>query len=112
MTSASCHVLDDDLKFLRFQFVMNKRVANALPNLYLSHSLAVPLHYSCILQLSAWDIFAKVQEINGTSKLFSKYFSKKIKTDVLCIRRYGLLRKVEKNDKKKQVLVILSSIKY
>lgn len=29
----------------------------------------------------------------------------------LCIRRYGLLRKVEKNDKKKQVLVILSSIK-
>lgn len=30
----------------------------------------------------------------------------------LGIRRYGLLRKVEKNDKKKQVLVILSSIKY
>lgn len=42
VTSASCHVLDDDLKFLRFQFVMNKRVANALPNLHLSHSLAVP----------------------------------------------------------------------
>jgi hypothetical protein len=62
---------------------MNKRVANALPNLHLSHSLAVPCIIHAFYSYRHGIYIAKVQEINGTSKLFPKYFSKKIKTDVL-----------------------------
>ena len=78
MTSASCHVLDDDLEFLRFQFVMNKRVANALPNLYLSHSLVAPalfMHSTAI----GMGYICKSTRNKWNFKTFSKIFFKKDK---------------------------------